>query len=372
MADEEKAEGSKSFSLVNMKDAAGLSTPLTKFFDVVGGWGTGLGSSVKDFLDVYLLDKKRAQNEAYRVTTVGTAQTHTNIERARAYMELLNGGQAQLQTMSLDGQNTNATLVGVPIEVKQLQEKINDRVTYQNILHQLNLDAVKDFAEQELKNEESVSSEPVDIDWTQRLYSIAEDATTEEMQALFGKILAGEIKRPGSFSLRTLEALRNLNKSEAASFKRVADYVIDGNKKGVLVTRVNNRGENILEAHGVTYSEIMSLVEAGLLMSHESTNTPPTGSGIFVLTLGSTGVIYENTPELNYNYDGYLLTLAGFQLYQLIKNELSPPLSVIEAIAKGIHDAGGTGVKRAISLTRDEYQVRWLNSYSLDYLKEQA
>jgi hypothetical protein len=45
----------------------------------------------------------------------------------------------------------------------------------------------------------------LDDDWLSGFYVFAEHASTERMQILFGKILAGEIRKPGSFSLYALD-----------------------------------------------------------------------------------------------------------------------------------------------------------------------
>jgi hypothetical protein len=52
-----------------------------------------------------------------------------------------------------------------------------------------------------LKNEKNVSTEPVDEDWTVRLFNIVEDAYDGQMQQLWDRILAGEVKTPNSYSI---------------------------------------------------------------------------------------------------------------------------------------------------------------------------
>jgi len=52
-------------------------------------------------------------------------------------------------------------------------------------------------------------------DWFVRFFEDAGNISDEKMQEIWAKVLAGEIKQPGSFSLRTLEVLRNLSSDEA-------------------------------------------------------------------------------------------------------------------------------------------------------------
>lgn len=78
-----------------------------------------------------------------------------------------------------------------------------------------------------LDNDEKVSEEPVNSDWLNRFMSTAEGISDDEMQNLWAKILAGEIKRPKSFSLKTLDVLRNITKEEAEQITKMAKFTID-------------------------------------------------------------------------------------------------------------------------------------------------
>ncbi|MDE2903362.1 MAG: DUF2806 domain-containing protein [Chloroflexota bacterium] len=68
----------------------------------------------------------------------------------------------------------------------------------------------------------------VDDDWLHRWRESAGKVSIEELQDLWGRVLAGEIKSPGTFSLRTLEFLKNLSKQEAAEIATLAPFVVDG------------------------------------------------------------------------------------------------------------------------------------------------
>lgn len=74
---------------------------------------------------------------------------------------------------------------------------------------------------------EQVSSKPVNKDWINRFFSIVEDISDETLHQLWGHILAGEVKQPNSYSLRTLELLRNITKEEADLFVRSASFYIE-------------------------------------------------------------------------------------------------------------------------------------------------
>lgn len=57
-----------------------------------------------------------------------------------------------------------------------------------------------------------------DDDWINSFMRFAEDASSERLQDLFGRILAGQILRPGAFGLATLRTLGELDQAIANDF----------------------------------------------------------------------------------------------------------------------------------------------------------
>ena len=65
----------------------------------------------------------------------------------------------------------------------------------------------------------------MDKDWFTRYFNIVQDISNEDIQDLWAKLLAGEIKQPGSFSYRTLETLKNMTTDEAELFTKIRDIL---------------------------------------------------------------------------------------------------------------------------------------------------
>jgi len=150
-------------------------------------------------------------------------------------------------------------------EVKQdLLDRIEERVLYREVKKQKNIDAVTMIAAEELKNENGISDTPVDEDWTVRFFNIVEDISDEMMHQLWGRILAGEVKSPNSFSIRTIECLKNITKQEAELFTKVANFVSIYNNDPLIFT-----GDNleILIKNYFSLEEALILIELGLLQS---------------------------------------------------------------------------------------------------------
>lgn len=74
-----------------------------------------------------------------------------------------------------------------------------------------NVKSVIEKAESNFKEGELVSNESVNTDWINRFFGIVEDISDDTLHDIWGHILAGEIKHPKSYSLRTLELLRKYN-----------------------------------------------------------------------------------------------------------------------------------------------------------------
>ncbi|XIH86279.1 DUF2806 domain-containing protein [Pantoea sp. SGAir0430] len=79
--------------------------------------------------------------------------------------------------------------------------------------------------EQLLKEAGAISEDDIDFDWIQRWRSYAVNVTSEDVQALWANLLAGEIKSPGRFSLRTMEFLKNITKNDAKDIERVMPFI---------------------------------------------------------------------------------------------------------------------------------------------------
>ncbi|POG01124.1 hypothetical protein BGP84_00475 [Pseudomonas putida] len=123
------------------------------------------------------------------------------------------------------------------------------------------------FAEEILTNtstDEPVNSKPIDDEWLFLWRENAGKTSNEDIQRLWGSVLAGEIKSPGSYSFRTLEFLKGITREEANIIQSVAPYVWEN---GFIW-----RNLNVLEQHGVSYESLLDLQALGILMGVDSEN----------------------------------------------------------------------------------------------------
>ena len=75
--------------------------------------------------------------------------------------------------------------------------------------------------------EKQVPDQDVDHDWTARFFAEVQDVSSEKMQQIWAKILAGEVETPGRTAMQTLSILRKMPQRDAELFERVAPFIID-------------------------------------------------------------------------------------------------------------------------------------------------
>lgn len=100
-----------------------------------------------------------------------------------------------------------------------------------------------------------------------RFYDIVGNISDEEMQAIWARILAGEIHRKGTYSLQLLNILKNFTQKQAELFNRVCSHCfISGDN-----VYIPNDNE-YLQFANITYQDILDLDFLGLINSSATTS----------------------------------------------------------------------------------------------------
>jgi len=113
-----------------------------------------------------------------------------------------------------------------------------------------------------LEEQQDTSDKDIEDDWLYSWREYAGRVSASELQELWGRILAGEFKNPGSYSYRTMEFLKGLSKAEAELIGKLAQFIIAGNI-------VRNKSQ-ILEGEGITFGSLLFLQEIGVLSGVEA------------------------------------------------------------------------------------------------------
>lgn len=234
---------------------------------------------------------------------------------------------------AIEGAKTEALLVNNEERYAELSA-IEKRIVAKESKRQNNINHVVAVAAQSLKEEKEVSSEPVNPDWATRFFDIAQDISDETMQDLWGRILAGEVKRPKSYSLRTLEVLRNITREEAELFEKIAQYVIyDGN---YYISNISSINDDV----NIKYVDIARLIEIGMIqpgsLVEQNYLNKKNELSMHHLFYGNKYVAFIELPPnvSQISFPIHLLTTAGIELYNLIS--LKPNLKYLESLLRNI------------------------------------
>ena len=169
-----------------------------------------------------------------------------------------------------------------PQELAQLTDSSSRR----SVLKQLNHNRVVQLALDRLTPETTEKQqEPISDELLDSFEPIAENQSTEEMQALFARILAGEIQKPGSFSKRSLRMAEQLDRPTAELFQRLCSMalvrerflVISGgvtllvaasqlSYSKIVCSLHGLATRNTLEEFGLDFTRLNRLAEYGLII----------------------------------------------------------------------------------------------------------
>lgn len=127
-----------------------------------------------------------------------------------------------------------------------------------------------------LQGADAVAAEPsgetqVGDDWLNLFEGEAENATSEGLRDAFARILAGEVKRPGAFSVRTVRTVALIPQDTAMLFQRLCSLAVRARDTngGIYDMRIwslgLDAGSNELKEFGITYAGLTALMEAGLI-----------------------------------------------------------------------------------------------------------
>ena len=161
-----------------------------------------------------------------------------------------------------------------------------------------------------------------DFDWFVRFYEAVGNISDEVMQDLWAKLLAGEVAEPSSFSLKTIDVLRNLSKQDAELFSLICSHSV--------MTRGQNflpHYDTYLEKHNIYYTDIMKLNEQGLIFND--------GTIGFSMSIGQNpNVLFWNNDlvmtiessddkDIEIHIKTYPFTKAGQELAVLVSKSVS-------------------------------------------------
>ena len=278
--------------------------------------------------------------------------------RAISSVDRLIGAYFDVKTARLekeaDSIRNNKGDDGKPLLLTQ-EDRINAGIKERELRKLANKMRVVDAALDDIKSsdeEPEETDEPMSEDWLNYFESHAENVSSKDLRELWARVLAGEIRKPRSFSLRTLRLLSEIDGATAKSFETfVSDRITDE----ILLKREGLEGNELIEA--------IELEEAGLIQDvvfstlERTYNVNENHQGI-IMDSGFVAIITVREGTTKLAYPVIKITRVGQEMCNL----LTPrnPIKSLEKLSQHFIDKG-VAEKAIVAkvLEHTENQIRW-------------
>ena len=148
------------------------------------------------------------------------------------------------------------------VEVDEIQQRGLQRMIHLEGRRQENIEAITAQAVQSIP--EDAQTEQLDEDWIVHFFGQCSDISDKKMQVLWSRILAGEATKPGNYSKHTINALAEMDKTEAELFTTLCQFIWQFDPySGPLVFDVDH---DIYKNQGITFLSLTELDSLGFIM----------------------------------------------------------------------------------------------------------
>lgn len=239
--------------MVDITNLTGLEKPLTKLVETVS---EGLGVVGND---IFKFDAKK-------IKRIGEAEAEVEKRKIISNAEAKN-------------------------EAQDILQRANNRFILEQYTKQTNLENIV-FKSQGLLKGQSVDDNPVDKDWISRFLGIAQDVSREDMQNILARILADEVKQPTTYSLRTLETVKNLTSKDLVAFKKFVALSLSGSSFAI----IKNMRRETLEKYDLAFNDYIELTDIGLFNPNLELTvhiSPSEGSEVIDIDIAGTTIILD-------------------------------------------------------------------------------
>tara|TARA_R110002096_G_scaffold423452_1_gene630563 strand:+ start:26352 stop:27314 length:963 start_codon:yes stop_codon:yes gene_type:complete len=162
-------------------------------------------------------------------------------------------------------------------------------------------------------------------EWANKFRRISEDVENSVLVDLYARVLAGEVTRPGSYSIRTLTVLESLSADELKLFQRAQSVVIAGD--------CIDPNQEVL-----SHSEVLLLMECGLLVSDTKSNASISSlcedRYLSTIRYGDRALVLsrdEKAPKVSFN--ALFLSIPGSELSMI--PQMAPNEEYLREFARG-------------------------------------
>ena len=255
--------------------------------------------------------RARYEAEATRIEASAKAdELRTKASGVADALGILGSAQAHMSRHQSPETEVGSSVIEISMD------EIVQRIEFRERKKLANIISVFDDAAKQLEGQIVPDHDP-DHDWITCFTEFVQDVSSTELKQIWSRLLAGEIRNPGSSSLRTLHALRLMSTVDAKCFAKVSSLVT-----GHFIFYKPNWHRHF----GDVYSYFLRLSECGLLQTEpldktlrESPTDLRTSHAIIRIQRKGNPLASLYSPLV---IPIITLTSAGIELYRVTESEL--------------------------------------------------
>jgi hypothetical protein len=260
-----------------------------------------------------------AYTQAKQIEIVGLADAEIQANEIRSGRLKLADSPYALALPRAKGRETKHS--NEVLQSRSVAEVATAAIIADTIRREVNVAKAIVFAESTLKDDpQTPPDRNVDPDWLYRWRDYAGAVSSEELQSLWGRLLAGELKSPGSFSYRTLDFIRNLSTDEANKIALLSRFVI--------TTFIARDQTSILMKEGISMDDLLEMKNLGLLSGVEAValsvtleSDNPNHFQHFLRSHGRGLLVTHDDPKMKIRLGAFIVSTLGQQVLRLGKFE---------------------------------------------------
>ena len=160
-------------------------------------------------------------------------------------------------------------------QAKDLLGRTVERWFTEEVRDQENMESVRSKALPHVT--ENAKPDSMNRDWITNFFNKCRMVSEDEAQELWARILAGEANAPGSFSKRTVNAIEDLDKTEANLFTNLCGFLCDlhySPNSTLSVPVVFNRNDEIYNQNGINLGTLIQLDSIGFIKLSQDPDLP--------------------------------------------------------------------------------------------------
>lgn len=166
-----------------------------------------------------------------------------------------------------------------------------------------------------IDDDSDIPIENISQDWLNTWRDNASKVSDEDVQSLWGNVLAQEFLEPGRYSLRLLEFLRTMSKSDALLIEKIAPFISDN----WLIYERRDYKDNLFNRFNIKESEIDFLEEIGILLGVSASGKVATANNLHENKNGFLASIKVSKDRVIAISSDHKDKVVQYQLYEVSK-----------------------------------------------------